>query len=237
MGQHLHRSGVLAAVGHNDVCVALAGLYKGLVHGLDGGQVLIDDAVQTAAPLLHIPHQTAQDALVGVGVHIDLVVEQGAQLRLHKGQDAFHDQHRCGLDVLHLVAAVVVGVVVHRAVDGAACLQLLQMVDQQSVVKSIRMVVVQLAALLKRQLVVALVIAVVGDQAHFILAKTLLQPQSKGGLAAAGAACNANDQIIHRGPSCIILPLWVEKRAGMDYNRCKAACPGHSAGRACSCTS
>ena len=27
------------------------------------------------------------------------------------------------------------------------------------------------------------------------------------------------------------------KRAGMDYNRCKAACPGHSAGRACSCTS
>lgn len=94
--------------------------------------------------------------------------------------------------MLHLVAAVVVGVVVHRAVDGAACLQLLQMVDQQSVVKSIRVVVVQLAALLKGQLVVALVIAVVGDQAHFILAKTLLQPQSKGGLAAAGAACNAN---------------------------------------------
>ena len=27
------------------------------------------------------------------------------------------------------------------------------------------------------------------------------------------------------------------KRAGMDYNRCKAACPGHSAGRVCSCTS
>ena len=142
-----------------------------------------------------------------------------------------------GLDVLYLVAAVVVGVIVHRAVDGTACFQLLQVVDQQGVIKGVRVVVVQFAALLKRQLVVALVIAVVGDQAHFILAKTLLQPQSKGGLAAAGAACNANDQIIHRGPSCIILPLWVEKRAGMDYNRCKAACPGHSAGRACSCTS
>ena len=34
-----------------------------------------------------------------------------------------------------------------------------------------------------------------------------------------------------------LMPLRVEKRAGMDYNRCKAACPGHSAGRACSCTS
>ena len=207
------------------------------MHRLDGGQVLLDHAVQTASALLHVAYQTAQDALVGIGIHKDLVVEQGAQLRLHKGQDAFHDQNRCGLDVLYLVAAVVVGVVVHRAVDGAACLQLLQMVDQQSVVKSVRVVVVQLAALLKGQLVVALVIAVVGDQAYFILAKTLLQPQSKGGLSAAGAACNANDQIIHRGSSCIILPFWVEKMAGMDYNRCKAACPGHSAGRACSCTS
>ena len=215
----------------------LLGSTKASCIGFDGGQVLLDHAVQTAAALLHVAYQTAQDALVGIGIHKDLVVEQGAQLRLHKGQDAFHDQHRCGLDVLYLVAAVVVGVVVHRAVDGAACLQLLQMVDQQSVVKSVRMVVVQLAALLKGQLVVALVIAVVGDQAHFILAKTLLQPQSKGGLAAAGAACNANDQIIHRGPSCIILPFGVEKMAGMDYNRCKAACPGHSAGRACSCTS
>ena len=31
-------------------------------------------------------------------------------------------------------------------------------------------------------------------------AKTLLQPQSKGGLAAAGAACNANDQMMQEGP-------------------------------------
>lgn len=139
--------------------------------------------------------------------------------------------------MLHLAAAVVVGVIVHGAVDGAARLQLLQVLDEQVVVERVRVVIVQLAALLKGQLVVAFVIAVVGDQAHFILAKTLLQPQSKGGLAAAGAACNANNQIIHRGPSCIILPFWVEKRAGMDYNRCKAACPGHSAGRACSCTS
>ena len=28
--------------------------------------------------LLDVPHQTAQDALVGVGVHEDLIVEHGA---------------------------------------------------------------------------------------------------------------------------------------------------------------
>ena len=167
------------------------------MHGLDRGQVLVDDAVQAAAALLHVAHQTAQDALVGVGVHKNFVVEHGAQLRLHKGQNAFHDQHRCRFDVLGLVAAVVVGVVVPRAVDGAAGLQLLQMVDQQGVVKGVRVVVVQFAALGEGQLVVALVVAVVGDQAHLVLAEALLQPQGEGGLAAAGTACDANDQIVH----------------------------------------
>lgn len=68
MGQHLHRSGVLAAVGYNDVCVALAGFHKGFVHRLDGSQVLLDHAVQTAAALLYVAYQTVQDALVGIGV-------------------------------------------------------------------------------------------------------------------------------------------------------------------------
>ena len=120
-----------------------------------------------------------------------------AQLRLHKGQDALHDEDGGRFDVLYLVAAVVVGVVVHRAVDGAACLQLLQVVDEQGVVEGVRVVVVQLAALFKGQLVVALVVAVVGDEAHLVLPKPLLQPQGQCGLAAAGTACNADDQIVH----------------------------------------
>ena len=74
--QHFQSGAVLAAVGDDDVGVAFAGLHKGLVHGLDGGQVLGDDAVQTAATLLDVPQDAAQDALVGVGVHKDLVVEQ-----------------------------------------------------------------------------------------------------------------------------------------------------------------
>ena len=125
MGQHLDGGGVLAAVGHDDVRVPLARLDESLVHGLDGGEILMDDAVEGAAALLDVPHQTAQNALVGVGVHEDLIVEHGAQLRLHEGQDALHDEDGGRLNVLHLVAAVVVGVVVHRAVDGAAGLQLL----------------------------------------------------------------------------------------------------------------
>ena len=87
VGQHLDGGGVLAAVGDDDVRVPLARLDESLVHGLDGGEILMDDAVKGAAALLDVPHQTAQDALVGVGVHEDLIVEHGAQLRLHEGQD------------------------------------------------------------------------------------------------------------------------------------------------------
>ena len=101
---------VLAAVGDDDVGVALAGLHKGFVHGLDRGAVLGDDAVQRAAALLDVPQDAAEDALIGVGVHIDLVVEQLAKLRLGQGQDALHDEDGGRLDVLHLAAAVVVGV-------------------------------------------------------------------------------------------------------------------------------
>ena len=38
---------------------------------------------------------------------------------------------------------------------------------------------------------------IVGDQAHLVLPKALLQPQRKGGLAAARAARDANDQVVH----------------------------------------
>jgi len=49
-------------------------------------------------------------------------------------------------------------------------------VDEQGIVEGVRVVIVQLASLLKGQLVVALVVAVVGDEAHFVLPKKRLEP-------------------------------------------------------------
>ena len=119
--------------------------------------------------------------------------------------------------MLHLAAAVVVGVVVNRAVDGAARLQLTQMLDEQVIIKGIWMVVVQLAALLKRQIVVALIVAVMGDEAHLVLPETLLEPESQRGLAAARTARNADDQIVHV-PKSSRLPISVEKPVKFSYN-------------------
>ena len=59
------------------------------------------------------------------------------------------------------------------------------------------MIVVQQAALFVGQLVVPLVVAVMGDQADFLLPETGFQAQGKGGLAAARAARNADDKTVH----------------------------------------
>lgn len=120
--------------------------------------------------------------------------------------------------MLHLAAAVVVGVIVHGAVDGAARFQLLQVLDEQVVVERVRVVIVQLAALCKRQFIVALVVTVVGDQTHLVLPEPLLEPVSQRGLAAARAACDADNQIVHV-PKSSCLPIPVEKPVRISYNR------------------
>ena len=62
------------------------------------------------------------------------------------------------------------------------------MVDEQGVVESVRVVVVQLAAFFKGQLVVALVVAVVVEKAELVRTKMVPQFFGQGRLAAAGAA-------------------------------------------------
>ena len=61
------------------------------------------------------------------------------------------------------------------------------MVDEQGVVEGVRVVVVQLAAFFKGQLVVALVVAVVVENADLVRTKMIPQLFGQGGLAAAGA--------------------------------------------------
>ena len=87
VGQHLDGGAVLAAVGDDDVRIALAGLDEGLVHGLDRGAVLGDDAVQRAAPLFDVPQDAAEDPLVRVGVYIDLVNRTGCTAPVQPGAE------------------------------------------------------------------------------------------------------------------------------------------------------
>ena len=115
----------MAAFEDDDVGVLAARLNELLVHGLDGRQVLRDDALKRAAAVAHVAQRAAQDANIGVGLDEDLDVEHFAQPRVLENEDALDDDDLARLDELGLIRALVVGVGVDGAADGLARLELL----------------------------------------------------------------------------------------------------------------
>lgn len=97
--------------------------------GLTVVRILGHHAVQRTAAGFDIPHDTTQDADIGVGIHKDLDVHLVAKLLGGKDQDAFHNDDGRRIDSDRVVAAVVDGVVVNRDLDALPGAQLLQMFD------------------------------------------------------------------------------------------------------------
>ncbi len=197
LDDHIQGHQVVAPLQHDDIGVLAAGLDILLVHRLDGGKVLADDAFQRPPPLLHVPEDTTQDAGVGVGVHEYLDVHLFPQPRVLEDEDAFGDDHLGGADLHRVVGAVVDGVIVDGAAHRLPCPQPPQVLHHHGGVKGVGMVVVQLGPLLVAEFVVALVVVVVVDDAD-ILPEVLLDLPGDGGLAAAGAPGDADDH----SPSC-----------------------------------
>ncbi len=87
-GYHLHRDGVQPAFGDDHIGIAFGRLDKLHVHGADGGEVLVDDHLGRPAALGDVALQAADEADVGVGIDKNLDIEQLAQIRVAKDQDA-----------------------------------------------------------------------------------------------------------------------------------------------------
>ena len=92
--EHVEGGRVHAAVGDDDVGVALRRLDELQVHGPDGRQVLVDDAGRRAAAIGDVALEAPDEADVGIGVDVDLEVEQLAQAGLEEHEDALDDDDR-----------------------------------------------------------------------------------------------------------------------------------------------
>ena len=185
----------MSALQHDDVRKLPGGLHKLLVHGLHGGQVLIYHGLQRPSAFLHVPQGAAQDTHVGVCLHKDLDVQQVTQRLVLEDQDTLHNDHLGGLDLHRLVGTVVDGVVVHGAVDGLAPLQRLQVLDHQVGVEGVGMVVVLQAALGEGPVLPLVVVVVVYHTD--VAAEACSQVLGERGLAAAGAAGDADENGVH----------------------------------------
>ena len=178
--------------------VLLAGFHECFVHGLHGSQILIHNGVQCAVTLLDVADNTAENAHVGIGVYEYADVHFVTQLLVRKDQDPFYNDDLCRLNGDEGLAAVMHGVVVHGALNGLACLQLLEMLDHQLVFKCIGMVIIELAALFVGYVVMRFIVIVVVDNGY-ISAEPFHDSFGNGGFAGTGTAGNANGQnIAHR---------------------------------------
>ncbi len=198
LNHHLHGHLIVAALGDDNIRIALAGLHELLVHGLDRVQVLIDHALQAAPPIPHVPHNPAQDAHIRIRIHKDLDVHLLAQLAALENQNALHDDHPGRVNGNGLVRAVMNGIVIHRTENRPALLQLPHRLNQQIRVKGVGVVVVQLCPLLIGHVVMGLIVIVMIDYRN-IAAEFTDQPFGNGGFAAAGTAGDSDhNNIAHR---------------------------------------
>ena len=190
--------GIVAAGGDDDVRVALGRLHEPVVHGLDGGEILVHDVFQIPAAVPGVPDDAPENAHVRVGVHEDLDVHEIAEIGVREDQNALHHQHLGGLHGGGLVGAVVHLVVIYRALDGLARPERLDMLHHKRRIEGVGVVVVELCAFLVGEFIVALVVVIMVQDAH-VAAELPQDPAGDGGLAAAGAAGDADhDGVRHR---------------------------------------
>ena len=147
---------------------------------------------EASAALGNVAFDAADQADVGVGIHKDLNIHQITERLVLKDQNALDDDHALWNDGDGFFRAVVDGIVIDRAFDGTAGLELLEVLDHKIGLERIRMVIVELAALFKGQIVVGTVVVVVAQNGDLV-PEALGEIFHQGGLSAAAAACNAND--------------------------------------------
>src|ERR1035437_3944068 len=102
------------AARHDDVRVALARLDELEMHGMDRGEVLVEDLLQRPAALFHVAADAADEPDVGGGVDEGLHVATRPHALVHEQQDAVDDDDVGGFDALRPVLPQVRDEVVDR---------------------------------------------------------------------------------------------------------------------------
>lgn len=130
------------------------------MHRFHCSKVLVYDAVQVSAALFDVADYAPQYALVSVSLYVDLYVKKVAHFGIGKEQDALDDHDMARLYPDDLTGTVMLAVIIYRAVNGLACLQFFQVLDQKVSLKRVRMIVIHLNALIKGNTVLTAVIIV-----------------------------------------------------------------------------
>lgn len=198
---HLDSDGVVAAARHNDVGVALAGLDEFQVHRLHGRQVLLDDLRERPLPLHQVALKAANQANVGIRVDKHLHVEQRANPRVRQNQNAIHHDDIRASDVCCSRTASVRGEIVLGFLDRSSVRQGAHVLPQELPVDRVRVVEVDLAALVHREMRLTVVVGVHVNERHRRGAQRAGDVARDRGLARARPSGDSDQEWLHRAES------------------------------------
>src|ERR1017187_2267245 len=189
--------GVFAALGHDEVGVALGRLDELHVHGAHGGFVLCHDAFHGPAALGQVALQTPDEPDIGIRVDVDPHVEELSQLRLGVDEDAVHEDDLARLDAAGFRRATVDPEVVDRRLDDHPLLERLDMAHKKLALERVRMVEVLPVEDVLRQIDEIAVVRVVREDRDALLPHALGDRVRDRRLARARSARDADEKGRH----------------------------------------
>ena len=176
------------------------------MHQLNSGQILCYYRFQGSASFADIAYNSSDNAHISIGINENLDVAHISQLLVFKYEDTF-DNNNFGRSYRYsFIYSVVYGKIIYRSFDGFSVDELFDVTNHQVRIEGVRMVVIELFPVFKRNIIMSLIVKVMAQHGYGV-AKFILYLLYKGALAGAGTPCNSYyDYISH-----MVLLLFAER--------------------------
>ena len=123
-----------------------------------------------------------QNPLIRICFDIDLDIQQAAQSRISQQQNPFDEDNLARINADCLIRTVVHRVIIDRALNALTIAKPFDMLNQQIRLQCIRMVIIQLLTLLKRNIIMPLIVIVMINNGN-IISETATQSVRKSRLS------------------------------------------------------
>ena len=138
--EHADALDVLAALRNDDVGIALCGLYKLLVHGLEHLKVTVNDHRHGSATVNGVALNVADETFVRVAVDKDFKIHHLTQLLVEQRHDTLNDDYGLRLHMYGLGQAIAEKIRIGGLLYCLAVAQSVDLLDEQFPVERIGVV-------------------------------------------------------------------------------------------------
>src|SRR5687767_4533493 len=182
----------------NNVCITFRWLDELHVHRPHRRDVLFDYGLHRPTTLGNIAAKSPDKSNVVGSIYEYFDVQLFKQTRVSKNQDTFHDHFGFWLDAACLVHSSVRLEIAERQVNRFTCLEFSNVMNQQLVIESVRVIKISDLAIVEREVLDVTVVRVLLNEDHFAGTNRFQNAVSHCSLARSGASAYAN---YHAGAS------------------------------------